>query len=176
MSISIYIYIYTHVHDICMYINICKIISTLMFCHLFSYFFFVNSAGDSNSMAKKRPALRRVSSLRFPQPGGIPKRWFLSWNIQLKKIDDDWGYPYFRKHPFVDMCVYVAWLFFTCFWQAEWTLYISVMSHESEYDCRWSRAFDVDKPPKFRLQRHHFFFEKREVERKGYTWIWWYTH
>ena len=35
-----------------------------------------------------------------PENGGTPHGWFLLGKILLK-IDDDWGYPYSRKPPYM---------------------------------------------------------------------------
>ena len=60
----------------------------------------------------------------FPQMGGTPKTWgFIVCNIQShEKMDDNWGYPHFRKPPFLSP-IFRSWILVTArlplFWQLD---------------------------------------------------------
>ena len=39
----------------------------------------------------------------FHSHGAIQHGWFSSWKIPSIEMDDDWGYPYFRKLLFMGL-------------------------------------------------------------------------
>ena len=50
--------------------------------------------------AETNPLMGSISG--FPKSWGYPHSWMVYFMDNPTKMDDDWGYPYFRKPPYRD--------------------------------------------------------------------------